>query len=324
MSESESSPAFVISSPRSGSTWLKQALNAHPEIFCTENRLFGSHFDVVRGLDDTSRLRVTLDAYVDALLQPFNTRDLDATPGEVREELLGVMANAIMLYARERSGKRIVVDKVTPYLDTAEAVVQAITRHFPDAPIVYLVRDGRDVLTSGVFHWLTKAYAGDHASDHQARRRRLFVDGDTSVQLDRFFTDDEIDTWTTYWRQPLQTIGLARESHRVRIMKYESMSEDFVHELEALFTFLNASPASNFVAACVERSSFRSMSGGRERGDADPTAHVRKGVVGDWRQYFTRADGERFHAQTGAQMIATGYVNDESWIDDLPETLGPV
>lgn len=324
MSESDWSPAFVISSPRSGSTWLKQALNAHPEVFCTENRLFGSHFDVVRANDDEiSRLRVTLDAYVDSLLQPFNTEDINASDNEIRDELIGVMSNAILLYGRERSGKRLVVDKVTPYLGTSETVVRSISRHFPAAPIVYLVRDGRDVLTSGVFHWLTKSYVDSDESDHVIQRRRLFVDGDSSVQLRRFFADGEIETWADYWRQPLQTIGRARESHRVRIMKYESMIGDLTHELEELLVFLGASTASSLVAGCVERSSFKSMSGGRERGDADPTAHVRKGVVGDWRQYFTRADGERFHALAGAQLIATGYVHDESWIADLPEALGP-
>ena len=37
---------FVISAPRSGSTWLQRALNEHPQVFCTEHRLFGRFCEI--------------------------------------------------------------------------------------------------------------------------------------------------------------------------------------------------------------------------------------------------------------------------------------
>ena len=52
---------FIIASPRSGTTWMSKMLNAHPNIFCVERRLFGDYADLV--LDEGAnkpRLRVTL------------------------------------------------------------------------------------------------------------------------------------------------------------------------------------------------------------------------------------------------------------------------
>ena len=65
------------------------------------------------------------------------------------------------------------------------------------------------------------------------------------------------------------------------------------------------------------------MSGGRQKGEAEPTAHVRKGIVGDWRNYFTKRDGELFHEIAGKTLIEMGYEQDSTWIDSLPEKLAP-
>ena len=57
---------FVVSAPRSGSTWLANALNQHPEIFATEHRLFGNFCQVWQNNDGTSSPRITFDSYARA------------------------------------------------------------------------------------------------------------------------------------------------------------------------------------------------------------------------------------------------------------------
>jgi hypothetical protein len=52
-----------------------------------------------------------------------------------------------------------------------------------------------------------------------------------------------------------------------------------------------------------------------------PGAHVRKGVVGDWRRYFTRADAEAFERIAGETLRACGYERDASWVHARPEYL---
>lgn len=44
---------------------------------------------------------------------------------------------------------------------------------------------------------------------------------------------------------------------------------------------------------------------------------VRKGIVGDWKNIFTRADAEYMHEHFGDFMIERGYIEDDSWIEEV-------
>jgi hypothetical protein len=74
------------------------------------------------------------------------------------------------------------------------------------------------------------------------------------------------------------------------------------------------------IEQCVESSTFEKMSG-RPPGQEEPTAKARKGIVGDWRNYFTLIDGELFDAFAGEQLKKMGYEPDGEWIKSLPAKL---
>ncbi len=44
---------------------------------------------------------------------------------------------------------------------------------------------------------------------------------------------------------------------------------------------------------------------------------VRKGIVGDWKNHFTRSDAEYMHEHFGEFMIERGYIKDDSWIEEV-------
>ena len=61
---------------------------------------------------------------------------------------------------------------------------------------------------------------------------------------------------------------------------------------------------------------------GRSAGDNDsPTAKARKGIAGDWKNYFTQADAKLFLKIAGKQLIETGYEANDDWVQCLPEQL---
>jgi hypothetical protein len=64
------------------------------------------------------------------------------------------------------------------------------------------------------------------------------------------------------------------------------------------------------------------MTGGRSQGENAAGEHVRKGVSGDWRNWFTRRDGELFEAIAGEDLRRWGYASSPDWWRSLPETLG--
>ncbi len=248
-------------------------------MFCTENRLFGEYFDAVQD-DGTNRprLRVTLDEYVNSLGTHYNWQELDVPWEETRRRLIESFIHSLNDVSRELSKKPVVVDKITPYIDTSDRVVESIETHFPEARIIHLVRDGRDVLTSGVFHWLTKRTGG--GSHEMARlRRAVFVEKDPTVRLTRMFDDRDIDHWATTWAQPIEAVERLAARREVLTISYEEMVRNIAEVLSRVFRFLEVDSTEEILGACTERASFESMSGGRTRGTEDPTAHVRKGVV---------------------------------------------
>ena len=318
MATPPSAPIFIFSAPRSGTTWLVNALNAHPDIHATELRAFGDYVDMVQDQGAAKpRLRITLDAYLDALLNPHAWAPLGSSRQQVRDELLRDVYLTLRRHAVGRTGKPIFVDKLTPYLGTATSAIQSIARLFPDAKVILLIRDGRDVAVSGVMHWLTKDV--DRMTDHQRRRRAAIVDGNGT--FDRFFTDDEIDQWASHWRETIAALDSPGLSLKPLVVRYERMSEDLPEELRRICDFIGVASADDTIRECAAASTFEKMSGGRSRGEDAPGAHVRKGVVGDWRGHFTAADGSRFHRLAGAELLKWGYEPDPTWLAALPEQL---
>jgi hypothetical protein len=311
---------FIISSPRSGTTWLVRALNAHPELYATELRAFGEYADLVHDLGATQpRLRITLDKYVDALLKSHVWEGLAPSRSAMQDRFVEAFYTTVAKDALARTGKPVFVDKITPYLGTSDRVATTIARLFPDAKVIMLVRDGRDVAVSGVMHWLTRRMNGVILSEHQRQRQAFFLEH-AGAPPARFFSDTELEEWARHWREPIDavTTHLGEKAHVVR---YEDMSRDLATELRRMCERLGIDASPSAIDRCVAESTFEVMSGGRRRGEDSPGAHVRKGVVGDWQSYFTAADAAIFDRVAGRTLIDQGYEPDPEWTMRLPRDL---
>jgi lipopolysaccharide transport system ATP-binding protein len=98
------------------------------------------------------------------------------------------------------------------------------------------------------------------------------------------------------------------------IVKYEDLLEDDFGELKRLFIDRFSLPVSvEALKRAVESCRFEHLSGGRRAGEADFTSHYRKGVAGDWRNYFTPRVTEAFKARFGDVLVATGYEDNLRW-----------
>lgn len=63
----------------------------------------------------------------------------------------------------------------------------------------------------------------------------------------------------------------------------------------------------------IMRNRFQNLSNGRERGQEDTSHHYRKGIVGDWRNYFSDATKKKFKEIFGNLIIKMGYEKDNNW-----------
>jgi hypothetical protein len=299
-------PTFIIAAPRSGTTWLQKALNAHPAVYCTEHRLFGPHMDLVRDGDAPSpRLRITLDQYVKSSLQSATLDNLAISAEDFEWELVQTLAKTVVAQSLRASGKSIHVDKITPYPGTAHHVIACIQAIWPEAKVILLLRDGRDVLTSGVYHWSKKAVVDPTDTDLMTPEQP--TNGG-------FFTDTQITEWAELWRDVEQATHGVDPQHLLTV-RYEDMLTNQPQELKRILQYLGANASSATLKGCVTESSFEAMSGGRQQGEAEQGAHVRKGISGDWKQHFTREVAKRFDAIAGDLLVKLGYETDRSWVD---------
>jgi hypothetical protein len=305
---SENKLHFILSAPRSGSTWLATALNFHPQLFATEQRLLGRFCEIWRNNDGTTAPRITFDSYARAFGMHYFYPFLGLNYEQFVESFQAEFAQFMINFARRRSGKQVVVDKVTPYPGTAKFVVEQIHKQFPKARIVKLVRDGRDVLTSGTFDWLLKDAMGTARYD-------FFVNPRPGMKLTRFFDEAVIGRWAANWLETVDSLPLPAD-----LIKFELMKSDLPGQLRAVFRAFGVEDRQELAETCASQTTFRKMAG-REAGVADPLAKVRKGIVGDWRNYFTRADGQRFVEIAGRGLVELGYEPDDRWVDSLPEKL---
>lgn len=141
------SPVFIVGCSRSGTTLLQSLLDAHPNIAIPpEGQIyfrFGETFPYYGKLsDERNRRRFIRDLLQDAYLQKWN---LNCSVEEVEQVAssftrAGIIEAVYCLYMCEKGAKRW-GDKTPEHI----RYLPMIRDDFPDAYLIHLVRDGRDV-----------------------------------------------------------------------------------------------------------------------------------------------------------------------------------
>jgi hypothetical protein len=299
-------------------------LNSHPEILCKgEGRFFGRDFmrEDVRELDriqPSSLYRAFLEAeYLKAWIKrSVWTRDDDA---EEHLIYLTRMATHYFLTQRlARTSKTIVGDK-TPLVSAD--VISEMSEIYPEAKVIHIIRDGRDIAISMVHHRWNRARdeGGIYELDpDEVRRREAYRSGSggNTQTGEGLFTEKMLTSMANGWREQ---IARSREDGRALLganyteVKYEDLLERPEEETRRLLEFLHADSGDEVVRECVASASFENWTKGRERGQEDPSAFLRKGVAGDWKNVFTERDKEIFKERAGDLLIDLGYEKDNVW-----------
>jgi hypothetical protein len=253
---------FIGGAPRSGTTWLQCLLDSHPEVSCRGEGLFLKHLAEPLDALIASR-RDALAAKNAAVFR--ETGGYTLPEAEDADILLGTAM--LLELERQRAGKhcRAIGEK------TPENVFffPRLKRLFPAAKFIGIARDPRDVLTSA-WHFFHKAAAGEDAAEAKLafiRSALPSVDNGTRTMLalrDKYPSDS-------------------------RIVTYERMREAPEPVAAALFDFLGVPSDPAIVAACVARTSFSALAGGRSAGVAQNGSFFRIGVPRDWRSTLTPA-----------------------------------
>jgi len=93
----------------------------------------------------------------------------------------------------------------------------------------------------------------------------------------------------------------------VAVFRYESLVQNPEAFIKQLLGHLNVDLPAQLFNQLLARFSFERFSGGRKPGEEDTRSHYRKGIVGDWKNYFDDRVIAHFQAKTGDLLKVLGY-----------------
>jgi hypothetical protein len=284
---------FVVGCPRSGTSWITAMLQRHPLAigtaeshaystvagpFLERQRRGAAGWRRVLTRYDLMASRpwgVGLQRYVDRPTLCRLIREARVTHGAADLEAAeAVIAKCFdhFFFGHGGTAARVLVEKTPQHLFYADRLLS----RFPEARIVEVIRDGRDVCVS----------LEDMAQRHfwpPADRRR------------------QVETWLRYVSAGRGLAAQPQVADRVLTVRYEAAWAAPTDTLARVFAFagLRAEPAlvETIVAECTFARAPRTGPG-RPR---------RKGTVGDWRNQFTAAEAQLFERLAGDTARALGY-----------------
>lgn len=269
---------------KSGTNWLGSLLSSHAEISCVGE----FHWQEVVKQFNVNQNNLPI----------FGSAESKDRARDHFEDMI----RKCLIDAAEPSAK--LIGERTPH-----TILPTILRGIP---YITIIRDGRDILVSRAFHLY------NHPQVH-----RLF---DRIPAMGKTFEEFQKDEWyfkkhpekllchevmvresIQWWRQHLERDAQAVEQFpnlKVKFVRYEDLHRDTHGERTKLFEFLNVDPK---MAAKIKgdlKPGFKT-----ER----PSEFLRKGKVGDWRNYFTDQTKQWFKEEAADCLIQYEYEANRDW-----------
>ena len=165
----------------------------------------------------------------------------------------------------------------------------------------HLIRDPRDAMVSGYWSW-KKSHQNNSQEILEVREKlnNLSLESGLMEMIDRIPLVHEIEDWKFgQYDNILET-------------KYEALLENPIVAFREIFDFLKIDISQNKLSSLVEKHSFKKITN-RLPGQENVDSHFRKGISGDWKNYFTDEIKDKFKSQYGDLLIELGYEENLNW-----------
>ena len=182
--------------------------------------------------------------------------------------------------------------------------------------VVVIWRDGRDVVVSMYHHCLFKNERRNAPLVDAVRRDLPFKDyEDVRSNLPAFieysFTRQRHPhfSWADFVRRWYGRNG-------VIYTHYEQLLGNPASELQRIVLGLSGKRLEAERAVTIAEDLSFARQAGRLPGEENKRRFMRKGIVGDWRNHFSRDACERFDHYAGNELLLLGYESDRGWVSE--------
>jgi hypothetical protein len=286
---------WLLGSPRSGSTWLLYLLADHRAVVPVNEPLIGWYLGPfmsdlpamsARGLDagNFTLRRVHRDKRPHFFAEEFADVWVPSLGRMLRERF---HAHAVRYPADVALRDSLVVVKEPNGSQSADVLLRAM----PRSRLLFLLRDGRDVVDSELAanlagSWVSASFPG--ATGVREEERLEFV-----LQSAR------------KWRWRTEVVRQAYADHRgpKLLLRYEDVRADPVPQLATLFAWLGLEASREELQAMAERHAFEAVP--EEQRGAD--RFYRAASPGQWQQNLTEAEQQLLAEELGPTLRELGY-----------------
>jgi hypothetical protein len=296
---------FIFGHARSGTTLLMRLIRLHREVHCSYQAHFFTRRPLLKSLVDTPE--------AEEWLRRKSNRWNHG--GDLSAMVLRAAADIIMERDAARVGKPIVGDK-SPMSTIHGQAVRDLSAVYPDAKLIYIVRDGRDVLISERFRNFVEESRFLTAEDRRIleelrKDQTPFTNGTRSI-----FTETFIRRVASGWVRNVQEVdeeGQRLFAQNYCSLRYEDLLARPFEEMQRLWKFLGV-----IVDPSLEDEIGKEMSSNPDeqwqaKRNEEIASFLPKGQAGNWQRLFTARDKSLVKEIAGEMLIRWEYEKDLNW-----------
>ncbi len=297
---------FIFGHARSGTTLLLRLVRLHSEVHGNYQAHFFTRQPLLKSLVNTPEAEEWLTRRSNRWNQG----------GDLSALVLRAAADFILERDAAREGKMIVGDK-SPSSTIHGQAVRDLHAVYPDGKLVYIARDGRDVLVSERFRNFVEESKFLSLEDKRIiedlrKDQTQFTNGTRSI-----FTETFIHRVAGGWVKNLQETeeeGRRLFDDNYFGMRYEDLLSMPFHEMSKLWNFLGVKKVDTSLEKVLHDEMLSNPDEEwqvkRNEGIA---SFLPKGQAGNWRRLFTEKDRSIFKEAAGEMLVKWKYEKDLAW-----------
>ncbi len=297
---------FIFGHARSGTTLLTRLIRVHPDVHCNYQGHFFTRKPTIEKLVDSSGIESWFR-------RPSNrwNHGTDLSP---------IVLRAVIDFILEREarplGATTVGDKSPNNLLNGESV-RLMNKYYPDAKLIFIVRDGRDAAISHRLQSFLDAVQHLNKRDWDIRKAferdpEPFMSGEQSI-----FTPEGIRKAAENWVQNIEeTNQNGRELYQEQFisLRYEDLLNSSWEQMSGLWSFLDVNTDIEGLSDSLKKEMKNNPDAKwQQESGAKLIEPFQKGKINSWKKLFTQHDINVYKEIAGNSLIKWGYEKDKNW-----------